>query len=661
MKKNNGELKLHDFFHDALLQKNAVIKIYYDSTPEYIREEYEGLNDIELGVLLDNPKVEPIEHETVEVVDYTGLAVRTHNLTVKIKKSSGKIVVENVPPEEIIVTKRAKSLDLDEAPFVAHRVKRTLSWLRNQGFNVPDDINDGDKDNNEYSDEKIVRDALDGTVSHLTEESPTDPSQREVTVTEAYLSVDLDGDGIAERIVVTKVGNKILKKEPIECMPFVSISPFPNPHKWNGRSLADLVMDLQLLKSMLMRAILDSFAFNINPAKGVDVTKILDVNDLLDANPGNWIRMKGDVNSAFYPLPTQGVGADAFNLMGYIDNMAESRTGVSKMTQGINENMFNKTATGTQAIMSASQEKLALIVRLFAKCGVAQIFKKIIKLASSYIKEPEIININGEFRQIDTRIFAGLEELSVNIGTGSLDKEKELINVNQLLQLQQSLGATQIPEIMAMVSPDKVHNAITKVVKALGYKNSGMFFNDPSSPEYMQTYQFIMSKQPQPQPDPNLELVKVEAQKAFFESQNKQQDLFLKQQEIDLKKLVEQDKSTLAHKKLQLESEIEMAKMNAEGFNKFISDIEAQLKAIDEELVPPEELPGQLGLLRKALNSDQTESQLQDVNNYINSLNAKMAEMQQYMNEVAKRAAAPKRVIRDERGMLVGVEPILED
>lgn len=306
-KANPGFLILHNFFHDALLQKNGIVKVYYDNTPEYIREEYQGLTDIELTQLLQDPLVEPIEHDVVEgdIDPYTGQATKLHDITIKRKKKSqGRIRIVNVPPEELVVSQKARSLDLNEAPFVAHKVKRTISWLRQQGYKVKDDINDGTETDSDYSDEKLTRDYMDGTFFGDRDDTPVDPAQREVWIVEAYFKVDYDGDGISECRKVTKVGSTILDNEEVYTQPFISTSPFPQPHKWNGQSLADIVKDLQKLKSMVMRSMLDSFAFNINPQKAVDVTKLVDINDLLDTTPGGYIRMRGDINNSFFTTPS---------------------------------------------------------------------------------------------------------------------------------------------------------------------------------------------------------------------------------------------------------------------------------------------------------------------------------------------------------------------
>ncbi|WAK01861.1 portal protein [Methylobacter sp. YRD-M1] len=599
-KKNKGFSILHNFFHDALLQKNGVMKVYYDNAPEFIREEYEGLSDIELTQLVQDESLEPIEHETVEIgVDpLTNQPVLAHNLTVKRKKTkTGNIKIETIPPEELVVSKRARTLDLNESPFVAHRVKKTISWLREQGYNIPDDINDGQEDNTDLSQERQQRNAFDGNYMADYDDKSVDPAQRQVTVVEAYFRVDFNGDGISEYRKVTKVGSTILDNEEVYTQPFIATSPYPQPHRFNGLSMADLVKDLQLLKSLLMRAVLDSFAFNINPAKAVDMNKVVDVNDLLDTNPGNYIRMRGDINNSFFTIPSSGVGTEAFSLLGYLDDVTESRSGVSRMTQGIDANVFNKTATGTQAIMSASQEKIALIVRIFAE-SVGELYKKIIQLASIYAKGPELIQINSEFAEVNPKEWTNLDTISVCVGTGALDKQIELGNINQLIQLQQTLATSNMPEAMALIGPDKIYNSLASLTKAMGYKTVDKFFNNPVSMNYQQTYQALLQKaSTPPPPDPMVVTAQLQAQSL---QQKNEQDMLIKTADFELEKLKADRDFELQKIELQLKYETELAKLQQKDEMERMKLQLSNLPSLDPSngLLPPSEIAALQDVMR---------------------------------------------------------------
>lgn len=670
-KQNPGFLILHNFFHDALLQKNGFLKVFYDKEDSYETEEYEGLNNSELAILLQDPNVEPIEHDEIAIVDpITGQTIDAkHDLKIKRKMASngGNIRIENVPVEEVIVSKLARSLDLDEAPFIAHRVKRSISWLRSQGYKIPDDINDGTELSTDYALEKMTREMEDGNYySSQTEVNPVDPSMRLVWVTEAYFKTDFNNDGIAEMRKITKVGSTVLENEEVYCQPFISTSPFPQPHKFNGQSLADLVIDLQLLKSMVMRAMLDSFAFNINPSKAVNIDKIVDVNDLLDTNPGNFIRMRGDISGSITTLPSSGVGGEAFNLLQYIDDISESRSGVSKQTQGIDKNAFNKTATGTQILLNASQEKLSLIVRILAETGLAPLYKKIITLASKYSDGPEIVELNSQYQTVYPMQWRHLKNISVNVGTGALDQDKEAANLQAIMQIQQQLSATQSPELMSMLDPMKIYNAISSSVKAMGYQNAGEFFNMPGGQEYMVMNQYIQQKMQamqQPPMDPNASLA--EAQKL-----KDQQDLLIKTAQFELDKLKADREFELKKYDTQLKYEMEFLKLtkmvDEEAVQNQLNEIntlnpsnellsESEINTITRVLDNNGNNMGQASLYAQMLAKRDAERRASEElrkmqnDNFANVLNQ--------LNNLHMTLSAPKEVVRDSEGKIVGLKP----
>ena len=79
---------------------------------------------------------EIVEQETVEeqMNDEFGDIIQIRKHTVKVKKKSevGKIVIQNVPPEEFLISKKATTIA--DSPFVAHRKLMTRSELIAMGF-----------------------------------------------------------------------------------------------------------------------------------------------------------------------------------------------------------------------------------------------------------------------------------------------------------------------------------------------------------------------------------------------------------------------------------------------------------------------------------------------------------------------------------------------
>ena len=298
-KDNPGWEILYSWFHDALLQKNGIVKVWWDEYSEEKREEYRNLGEMEFEYLIADDEVEVLEH-----TEYTEGEVIYHDLVIKRSSYNGKIKIENVPPDEFLISKEAKGIQ--DARFVCHRVKKTVSDLR---VMYPDDDFDvgelGAGYNEEvYNAERQARYEFDdsfawgGGMNENGEEA-----LREYWLHESFIKTDYDDDGIAELRKVCSVGDYIFSNEEIDKVPFVSITPLKIPHKFFGMSVADLVMDLQLIKSTLMRNLMDN-AYNQNFGRYAVLEGQANLDDLLTQRPGGVVRVKSPMRSCpWLPLP----------------------------------------------------------------------------------------------------------------------------------------------------------------------------------------------------------------------------------------------------------------------------------------------------------------------------------------------------------------------
>ena len=269
-KDNPGWEILYSWFTDALLSKNGIVKVWWDETESSEREEYSNLTEDELAVLINDPDVEVIEHTAPgeeEESDYGVSSGSGHSVVIKRTDYNGGIKIENVPPSEFLIARESK--DIQESRFVCHRVLKTLSELREMYPDEdldPEDLGGGDDSMMAFSAERLERYKYDKSALYWEGwgDSGTDEEGlRTYWLHESYLKTDYDGDGITELRKVCSVGSNVLSNEAIDRIPFVSITPIKIPHKFFGLSVADLVMDLQLIKSTMMRTLLDN-AYNQN-------------------------------------------------------------------------------------------------------------------------------------------------------------------------------------------------------------------------------------------------------------------------------------------------------------------------------------------------------------------------------------------------------------
>ena len=535
-KDNNGFEIMHDWFKDALLQKVGVVKAYWEDKTDVTKEKYYGLNDDELAMIMQDPEVEIVEQATTiaqEAVfdEMTGMevspAISMHDVKVKRSVDKGKVVVENVPPEEFLISKRARTIA--DAPFVAHRKMVTKSELIAMGYDkdVVMELPVGDA--LEFSPERIAR--------YSRGEQPTDMDSDDeamqlVEYFECYLQTDFDDDGIAEMRRVCYAGHEILHNEECDYVPFHSICPIPIPHKFFGHSLADRAMDLQLIKSTITRQMLDNLYLTNNYRVGA-VEGQVNLDDLLTSTAGGVVRMKNP--SAIVPMTVQSNAAQSFPMLQYLDEIQAKRSGVSDASQGLNPDILqNVTATAVNAMTSAAQGKLELIARIFADTGVSSLFKGILQLVCKYQQKERIIRVNNKYIPFDPREWNSEYNITVNVGLGTGSKQEQLATMQMILDKQEQI-ITQYGLANPLVNLKQYRDTLAKFVQMAGFKDDSQFLMEVTEEQsQMLAQQQAQSQQADPNTQAAQVLAQVEREKAQLKAQSEQAKLQLDREQMQL-------------------------------------------------------------------------------------------------------------------------------
>ncbi len=493
---NEGFANFYSWFKDALLKKTGAIKIWWDESEDVTRETYQGLTDMELQLLAGDPGIEMVEHDEYVDPSYPGPSAvalpedlagdapeaapipKLHDVAVRRTIRDGRVRVEPLPPDEFLIDRRAVSLD--EAPFVAHRVKRTISELIEMGYPKAKVIDLAGDDVADYGMERLER-FQDEDEMPWRQAGELDPTMREVWVTECYLRVDYDGDGVAELRKITVAGEgaaSVLDNEPVDDHPFAALTPIPMPHKFFGMSIAEQTIDLQLIKSTLWRGALDALYLSNSPQIGA-VEGQVNLDDLLNRRPGGIVRIKSA--DALVPIATAPLGGDVFQMIEYIDSVREQRTGVSRYNQGLDPDTLNKTATGINAIQNAAQQRLELIARVFAETGVKRAFRRILELVCKHQQKPKIIRLRQRWTAMDPREWNDEMDMSVSVGLGTGNRDQQVAQMMSLLRLDQEIVQMQGGVAGPLVTVQNIYAKLAKLVEASGLKNVASYYSDPRS------------------------------------------------------------------------------------------------------------------------------------------------------------------------------------
>ena len=539
-KDNAGFLILHNWFKDALLQKVGIVKAYWSEKKDITKEKYKGLTDDELTMLLMDGEFEIVSQQTDTTIGADGIPYSTHNITIQRADDKSKIIIENVPPEEFLISKDARTIE--DAPFIAHRRMIDRGDLIAMGFSKEEVERIPAGDRLEYSPERLAR--------YDRDELPDYAISNDVEVFECYIKIDTDGDGLPEMRKIMFAGNEILSNEECDYVPFHSICPIPIPHLFFGQSLADRTMDIQIEKSTILRQMLDNLYLTNNYRVGA-VEGQVNLDDLLTSTAGGVVRMKNP--NAIVPLTVQSTAGQSFPMMEYLDSTMAKRTGVSDMQQGLDPNVLqNVSATAVAAMTQQSAGKLELMARIFAETGVKSLFKGILQLLCKYQNKPRTVRMRGQWVSYDPREWSNQYDVTINVGLGNGNRQEQIAMLQMILAKQEEIinryGANN-----PLVSVTQYRKTLSRMIEMAGFKDTTAFINE-ITPEVEQQ---IMEQASQAPADPTSEAAKMYAQVEQAKAE-------LKAQSDAAKNDLEREKMAVDNARKQLELEQKAVKDNAE-------------------------------------------------------------------------------------------------
>lgn len=529
----NGYKVLNDAFHDALVKKNGIVKIYWEEYQTGKTYTFTNLNDEEFAFIVNEDDIEVIEHsEVIEVeMDQMGMQVQTRKHDIKIIKThdDGKLCVESVPPEEFFVDRNARNLE--EAYVVAHRTEMRVADVVAMGYDF-DEISElsGISETDSLVDEEDF--ARQGYSRDRAEEDYNDPSMKVVLITEAYMRVDVDGTGVPLLHKFTMGGNgyKLLDLMPCDAIPFAVFECDPEPHAFYGRSIADLIMNDQDASTSMLRGMLDNVALTNNPRQQV-IEESTNMDDVLNNEIGAIVRVKQ--MGAIADLSVPFIAGSTLPAMQYMDEQTEQKTGVSRASLGLDPDALqNATATAVATTMQAGAGQVEVIARNFAEGGMRQMFKLMLDLMIKNTTDEQMMRLNGKFISIDPRVWNSSMDVSINVGLGTGRDETKVAALNQALQYQIQMYQTYGPQ-NGLVTMTQIRNSLGDILSLSGVRNADRYFApmDPQTEAMLQEMASAAQQAlAQEQVDPNQAYLQAEQMKAQAKLQSDQMSMQAKGQ-----------------------------------------------------------------------------------------------------------------------------------
>jgi len=503
-------------FKDALIRRVGVLKFWHEETEKVTSSRFSGLDEQQAQILAGDDDVESVE---MEPSGQTAEGVPLFNVTLKRRIKEGNIKIEALPPEEFLISRTAKSVET--ADIVAHRSYKTISDLVALGYDrdkIEEHAGTGESFSNNA---EFYNRHADSATRH---QGNLEPASRKVLYCEAYVRIDKDQDNFSELLRVCTIGNahNVVNVMPVDQVPFVCLTPDPTPHSWDGASITDIVADIQRIKSAILRNVMDSLVMAVNPRMMVQEGAV-NMKDVLNTEVGAIIRAKNP--NAVTQLSMPFVGQAALPILGMLDEIKASRTGITKVSQGLDVESLTSTAkVGIDAGVKAAQAHIELIARIFAETGLKPLYKGVLKLVCQHQDREQMVRLRNEWVPIDPRSWDADMDLTVDIPLGGGNDIEKMTFLDTIAKKQEMLLQQYGPD-NPIVNLRQYYQTLSKIVQLAGFQDPSVFFGDPAQ------YQPPQNQAPK-EKTPEEEYIQIQGQKVQMDAQNDMSKLELEREKM---------------------------------------------------------------------------------------------------------------------------------
>ncbi len=454
-------------FKDALIRRTGVLKYWWEETETVNTSKFTGLDEQQAEILAGEEDVEEVEMESS---GQTPEGVPLYDVSLKRRIKEGQIRIEALPPEEFLISRVAKTVD--SADIVSHRSYKTISELVSMGYDREEIEEHSGIEEGFSNNEEFVNRHADNATRH---QNNMEPASRKVLYCESFVRIDRDQDNYSELLKVCTIGSShnIVNVMPCDYIPFVSFTPDPTPHSWDGASITDIVADIQRIKSAILRNVMDSLVMAVSPRMVVQEGQV-NMKDVLNTEVGSIIRARGGPASVTQ-LDTPFLGQPALGVMGMLDEIKASRTGITKISQGLDVESLTSTArVGIDASVKAAQAHIELIARIFAETSLKPLYKGILHLVVKYQDRQKMARLNNQWVPIDPRYWDSDMDITVDIPLGAGNDMEKMQFLSTIAQKQETMLQQFGPE-NPIVSLKNYHSTLSRMIELAGFQDPSVF------------------------------------------------------------------------------------------------------------------------------------------------------------------------------------------
>lgn len=527
---NDGFGSLYTAFKDALLVKTGVFTFWWDED-EYAEETLE-VDAVQMQMLAESG----YEIAKADVVEGSDPEQPRFSVTIRKVEKAGCAKFKAVPPEDFAVA--PDTVALRDATYCVMRSRPRAQDLIADGYerakvdDLPGCVETGEAVSQARDTASETEDQRDAATNDL----------RRVEILQHCIKV-LEGDKLVRYSVVTdRDCTVLLEKTKINRVCFAALTPYLVAHRFYGESLADKLLEIQRIKTALVRMLLDSgyFALNQRVEVSEDQASKNTIADLLRNEPGVPVRSK--TGNAIKPISAGALSFDVQGALEYVSTMAEQRTGIVRNAQGLNPDTLHDTAKGAQTLMTQAMKRIRMIARIFAETGLKDLFLGLHELTRTHSTQAQKVRLRNQWVQVDPTNWGNRADMTIEIGVGAGGREQEMLALQGVIGLQQQLMASGT----GMVQPANLYAASKKFIERSGLKSAEPYITDPAQ---------VPPQEPPPDPK-MIEMqgkMQIEQQKLQLEEQKMQADIQLEREKAEAE-------VQLAREKMQMEFQMATAR-----------------------------------------------------------------------------------------------------
>lgn len=510
LRQNKGFITLYSAIKDALSQKGGFVKSWWNTETEIKQTAYTGLDADAMAILQADlgpeDRLTIVGERVVQVPGFPPIPVA--DVTVDKVCKRGKVMNAAVPPEEFFIDRRATCVD----DAIVHGQRQYLPAHKAVAMGIPrEKVLEyvGSSDTFEQNTERFTR----NPAADFPFGSDMDEMNRMVLYVEAYARLDVDRDGLAEFYKCVCLGSNydLVSMEKWDRSPFSIWHSIIKPHTLFADCPADLATDIQVAKTGVWRAMMDSLAQAVRPRTGV-VEGQVNLADVMSNDVGGIVRMRAP--GMVMPLETPFVGQQAMPVLALLDEMRENRTGVSKAAAGLDADALqSSTKDAVTATITKAQAQVEMICRVIAETGFAEMVQNVYHLLKKHQDHALMLRLRNRWVPVDPRQWPERVDVSINLALG---RGSESVRMGQLMQI-----ATEQKEILMTLGPknpltdlQKYRYTLGQMTTLAGFKDASAFWNDPATWEAEGGEAGTTPKE-----DPAMLVAKAEAEKKHKEAE----------------------------------------------------------------------------------------------------------------------------------------------